>query len=479
MRLLHLLWALVERFGTNAVSFVGNITLCYLLSPDDFGLLAMLGVFTALVFTLVDCGMGDALLMYKAPSRRDFNTVFFFNVAVGVALAALYVALAPLVARFFGHAELAPVMRVLAGGAILTALTITPITRLRSLLRFGHVAIVNVVAIVVAVTAAIVAALSGARYWALVVLQVAFPGAQLLLLVFLSRWELRWEFDVARFKQLWRFSANLLASYLVSQVSQNIFSLILGKFYNASQAGYFGQAQKLQSTPTSSLEGAISVTAYVSIAKCTEPDRRRALVLRVFGMMTWLGDVYKRQLIALSKPLIACLLPHSWQPVTPFLVMLVAWGLVAPVCNHLSIIFKLYDHTSTIRNVLLIEKTAIVLAAFALYPWGVPAMIGAAAAISVVSYLLYTHAASRIMEVNAKRFHALYTTHLAMGTIVGALTWLATLPWASPWVSLAVGLIVFVCLSLVVCRLLRPDYYSTLARRLSHLVHSHDETPRE
>ena len=87
MRLLHLLWALFERFGANIISFVGNIVLCYLLSPDDFGLLAMLGVFSALVFTLIDCGLGDALLMHKSPSRRDFNTVFYFNVAVGVLLA--------------------------------------------------------------------------------------------------------------------------------------------------------------------------------------------------------------------------------------------------------------------------------------------------------------------------------------------------------------------------------------------------------
>ncbi len=277
-----------------------------------------------------------------------------------------------------------------------------------------------------------------------------------------------------RFKQLWGFGVNLLSGYLVVQVAQNIFSLILGKFYNASQAAYFGQAQKLQQTPTASLEGAISVTAYVSIAKHTEPERRRELVLRVFGMMTFVNTLLCVALIALSKPLIACLLPDSWQPVTPYLVMMLAWGLVAPVCNHLSIIFKLYDHTSTIRNVLIIEKTAIVLAAFALYPWGVPAMVGAAAAISIISYLIYTHVAARLVEVNASRFHALYATHLALGAVVGLITWLTTLLFASPWASLAVGAIIFALLSLAVCRLFRPEYYSMLARRLSRLASSHN-----
>lgn len=467
MRLLHLLWALFERFGANIISFVGNIVLCYLLSPDDFGLLAMLGVFSALVFTLIDCGLGDALLMHKSPSRRDFNTVFYFNVAVGVLLALTYVAIAPLVDWFFGHPQLAPVMRALGFGAVLSALTITPLTRLRSQLRFKRVALINVAAIGLAVTAAIVAAIAGARYWSLVVLQVGFPGTQLLLLALFSRWELRWEFDMARFKQLWRFGANLLAGYLVVQVSQNIFSLILGKFYNATQAGYFGQAQKLQQTPTSSLEGAISVTAYVSIAKCTEAEQRRQLVMKVFGLLTFVNTLFCIALIALSKPLITCLLPAKWEPAIPYFVMLLVWGLVAPVCNHLSIIFKLYDHTSTIRNVLIIEKTAIVLAAFALYPWGVPAMLSGATVISIVSYLLYTHTAARLMEVSASRFHALYAMHLALGAVVGALTWLTTRLFASPWASLAVGLTVFAVLSLAACRLFRPEYYSMLSRRLS------------
>ena len=462
MKLLYFLWALVERFGANAVSFAGNIVLAYLLSPDDFGLLAMLGVFTAVIFALIDCGMGDALLMHKSPSRRDFNTVFYFNVGVGVAIAVTYAALSPVVARYLGHAELQPVMVALGCGAVLTALNIAPMTQLRSQLRFKRIALINVGAVTLALFLAVGVALSGGRYWALVALQVGFPLFTGALLLVFGHWQWRWEFDVARFKELWRFGVNLLVSTVVTQVSQNIFALVLGKYYNATQAGYLGQAQKLQQTPSQSLESSISITSYVLIAKIDNPLERRAAILRMFGVMTFVNMVFCFLLLAVSEPLIACLLPAKWLPVVPYFRLMLCWGLVSPVCSHLMIIFKLHDRTAVIRNVLIVEKTAIIVAAFALQSHGVVAMVGAATALSTVSYLLYVHAAAHLMGCGAWAFHRIMLGNVALGAALGAAAWAVTLATGNAWLQLSLGTATFAVLSLAACRLLRPDYYHYL-----------------
>ena len=140
-------WSLTERFGASAVSLVGNILLAALLVPDDFGLVAMLGVFTSLVYALIDCGMSDALLREPEPSRRDFNTLFYFNVAAGLLIALLFVAMSPLVAWLYGRDELQPVMAVLGLGAVFSAMTIAQTTRLRSQLQFNRLAFINIGAV--------------------------------------------------------------------------------------------------------------------------------------------------------------------------------------------------------------------------------------------------------------------------------------------------------------------------------------------
>ena len=150
------------------MSLVGNILLAALLTPDDFGLVAMLGIFTSLVYALIDCGMSDALLREPAPSRSDFNTLFFFNVAVGVAIALLFVALSPWVARLFGRDELQPVMATLGAGAVFSGMAIAQATRLRSQLKFRRMAFINIGAISLALAIALLMAWQGMRYWALV-----------------------------------------------------------------------------------------------------------------------------------------------------------------------------------------------------------------------------------------------------------------------------------------------------------------------
>ena len=395
----YYLWSFVERFGASLVSFGGNLVLAYLLEPSDFGMVAMLGIFTSLIFTLVDCGLSDGLLRESKPTDRDFNTLFFFNLASGTALCLLFAALSPIVAWYMDQPALQPVMAALGVGAVFSGLTIAQFTRLRSRLQFRLVAIINLGSIVLALACAIAAALAGWGYWSLVVLQAGFPAMSWLLLALFSRWNLRWEFDVMRFRQLWRFGANLLLSYTFVQIANNVFAFVLGKFYNPLQAGYMGQAQKLQQTPTNSIEGAITSTSFVLIAKETQPDKRRAAILRMLGITTLVIALLCGTLIGLGRPIIDILLPDKWLPAVPFVQLMAVWGLVYPLCNFMQLIFKIYDRTAVIRNIIFIEKACIVVSAFVLYHYGVATIILAATAISATALIAYMVAASRVTSI--------------------------------------------------------------------------------
>ena len=418
MKLAYYIRSFIERFGSSLISFAGNLVLAYLLSPADFGMVAMLGVFTSLIFTLVDCGLSDGLLRESAPTDRDFNTLFFFNIATGAGLCLLYVALSPVVAWYMGRPELQPVMAVLGVGALFSGISIAQLTKLRSQLKFKRIAAINVASISLALMAAIVMAMNGCGYWSLVALQVGYTMATVLLLLMFSHWNLRWEFDKARFVQLWRFGVNLLVSTVFVQLSQNIFAFVLGKYFNPVQAGFMGQAQKLQQTPTNAVEGAISTTSFVLIAKNEDPVARKASILRMLGVMSLVNSLLCGALIGLGGVFVELVLPDKWLPTVPYIRLMALWGLVYPVCNFMGIIFKLYDRTVVIRNVMILEKTLIVVAALALYPLGIPAVILTAVGISLLALGIYFIQASHV-------------------TGISCFTWLRSLLAAAPLAALA------------------------------------------
>lgn len=424
MKWIYYIWSFIERFGTSLVSFGGNLVLAHLLTPADFGMVAMLGVFTSLIFTLVDCGLSDGLLRESIPSDRDFNTLFFFNLATGTALALLYLALSPVVAWYMGRPALQPVMAAMGGGAIFSGLSIAQLTRLRSQLHFKRIAAINLGSITLALAVAVLMAVNGCRYWSLVALQVGYAGFIVVLLTLFSKWHLKWEFDVERFKQLWRFGVNLLVSTLFVQLSQNIFAFVLGKFYSPVQAGYMGQAQKLQQTPTNSVEGAISSTSFVLIAKQTDPEARRAAVVRMLGIMTLVNSLLCGVLIGLGGVIIDLLLPDKWLPTVPYMRLMALWGLIYPVCNFMGIVFKLYDRTSVIRNVIIVEKALIVVAALVLYRWGIEAALLGATVISAMALAIYITKASKLTGISAGKLAYTYLRSLLAAVPLAALYFL-------------------------------------------------------
>lgn len=468
---MYFIWSLVERFGTSAISLVGNLVLAYVLMPEDFGLVASLAVFTSVQYALIDCGMSDGLLSMSRPTRRDFNTVFYFNVVVGTALCLTYVLLAPWVAEWFGRWELCAMMRAFGVGALLSGLTIAQMTRLRSQLQFRKIAIINLCAVSLALAVAVVMALLGCRYWALVELQVGYTAWVLMGLLVSSNWQLRWEFDVACFKRLWHFGVNLLCSTLLTQISQNIFTTLLGKYYHQVQAGYMLQAQKLQQTPVNALEMSLSGTSMVLIAKSEQPAERSRLVLRMFGVVSLAVAVLCGWLLAVSHPVIDVLFKDAWLPVVPYFRLMLLWGMVYPMGNFMMVVFKLFNRTSVIRNVLLVEKSLVIALAWWLYRYGVVVMIAGATSLSLLSLLWYMSMAQRVTGIAMRQWLSIYAGNVLLGLTLAAATYGVIRLIGGSLIQLVVGSVVFVALLAVACRIWRREYYDEVLSRVCQLAH--------
>ena len=118
MKLIYFLWTALDRFGANVISLVGNIVLSYFVTQKDFGIVSALSIFTSIVFVFTDCGLSDGIMRYKDAKRKDFNTLFWFNVLMGVVLLLLFNIMAPLMANYFEVPEVEGVMRFFGVGAL-------------------------------------------------------------------------------------------------------------------------------------------------------------------------------------------------------------------------------------------------------------------------------------------------------------------------------------------------------------------------
>ncbi len=161
----HYRWSAINRFGVQLIGFIGNVLIARQLSPDDYGLVAMLSIFIGIAWNLTESGFADYLIVKTDADKKDFSTIFSHNMFISILLYGILYFTAPLIAVFFERSELVDITRVIALSIILKALTLTEFTRMRKELLFKHSAIIQLSSSIVSVVISYVLALHGFGYW--------------------------------------------------------------------------------------------------------------------------------------------------------------------------------------------------------------------------------------------------------------------------------------------------------------------------
>src|SRR5690606_23527616 len=241
------------RFGVQGVSFFGNILIARKLAPEDFGLVATLSIVIALGMNLTDAGFSDCLIRNDNADKRDFDTIFVYNLTVGVLIYAALYFFSPYIALYFQRPELVSICRVLSLTIIFQAITITQITWLRKQLLFKKIALLQLVGVSVGTIVGIVLAYQNKGFWALVFQNIINPTTVIILLVLFFKWRPSFAFSWKRYLSMRKFGLNLMISYIITQVSNNIYSVVIGKFQSASLLGYYNQGTKINDSLFQSL----------------------------------------------------------------------------------------------------------------------------------------------------------------------------------------------------------------------------------
>lgn len=371
----HYKWPIIEKFVTQAFSFVSNILIARILSPDDYGLLAMLAIFMSISVNFTESGFGDYLIKNSESDKKHFSTVFIFNVLTALFIYFILFLSASYISNFFGRVELEKIIKILPISLFFKAICLSEIARMRKELMFKNLAIINITTSIFVFLITYLSALNGLGYWSLVIQTISVGAINLLLIILINRWKPYFYFSLSRFNQMRLYSGNLLISYLTNQFGSNIYSLVIGKSFGATDLGFYRQGQKFNKSVLKTLNTIFINTSFPLLAKEKKEKKRIKMYIKLMEYFYSIQFTVSFYVIFSSYILIPFLLGEKWLQSVLFLNLILIAFIFNPAKNLSANILKIYNRTDVYRNLTFFNNVLQLIFVFFTYKYSIEVII--------------------------------------------------------------------------------------------------------
>lgn len=261
------IWNAIENYSMIGIQLLCTFILARFLTPTDFGIIGMLAVFTAISQTIIDSGFAQAIIREKNINNKDYSTIFYFNVVVGIILYIILYISASLIANFYHLHQLIEICRVLFLVIPFNSLCLIQTAKLRKEVQFKKLCIVSLCASVISSIVAIVSATYLRNLWAIVIQMTLSYFLRSLFLFFVTKWHPIFFFSFNILSKYFKFSKNLLISGLIGNIFNNIYSILIGRFYSPSDLGYFSQADRIRNVSSQTSTSVIQNVTFPIFSK--------------------------------------------------------------------------------------------------------------------------------------------------------------------------------------------------------------------
>lgn len=468
-----LYWGFLSSSAMQLLNLVIGIFLARLLSPEEYGIVAMLAIFTLIAGNLQDSGFSVALINIKDIKHNDYNAVFWFNTGVSLLLYVLLFLSAPLIAGFYQQQCLVPLSRFLFLGFIFASMGIVPNAVLTRELRVKEKAIVSLLALLLSGTVGVVMAFKGFSYWSLATQQLLYNVIICIGRYYFARWVPSFKVDFTPVKQMFAFSYKVLITAVLTTINNNMLTVVLGRLFPAASVGNYNQANKWNTMANQLVSNTIAQVAQPVLMRVNDDQERQR---RVFGKMmrftAFLAFPAMFGLSLVAPQVILIAIGEKWIDSIPLLQILCISGAFIPMYTVYQNLF-LSMGKSDYYMWLTISQIVIMLAAvMACHSMGVKAMVVAFACISILWLLVWQVFASRLIGYRFMSMMRDLTPFLFIAIAVMGLTWLVTMPVSNIYLLLMIRVIVAFLLYVTVMKLSRAvifkecmDYLSDKFRR--------------
>ncbi|MFR9542710.1 MAG: lipopolysaccharide biosynthesis protein [Rikenellaceae bacterium] len=392
-------WTGVERLVCQAAQFVIGIIIARVLMPSDYGVIGMLAIFLAIAQSILDSGFANALIQKKERTNVDYCTVFYFNIAVSLLLYAVFFISAPYIAEFYNMPILESVARVVSLSMIINGLTIVQTAKLTIDLNFKLQSIISITSTLASGGVGIALAYSGYGVWALVFQGLASSTMRMLLLWSFSRWKPILTFSYSSFKQLFSFGSKLLCSGLINTIYNNIYTLIIGKFFSAANVGLYNRGNQFVSLPTDTITQTVLKVNYPILSNLQDDDEKLVATYRkLLRAPLFLLYPILFGLAALAKPVVLVLLGEQWLDCVPFIQILSLGYMWSPL-THINLnLLYVKGKSDKVLKLELIKKPIAFIILFATIPFGIWWMCAGRAIYFFIAFAMNCYYTKRLLN---------------------------------------------------------------------------------
>ncbi len=261
-----------EKIVMMILQFLGNIILARILSPDDYGTISMVAVFIALSTIFVDSGLGGSLVYYKDTNKKDYNTVFWFNLIVSVLIYFILFVSSDFVGAFYNNNQISNIVKVLGLVIVFNSFSVVQYSILYKELKFKAIAITSIISYCICFLVSLTLAINGFGVWALVAQQVFHSIINTIILVFYTKFIPGFNISFILLKKHWTFGKGCLGSSIVKTIYENIYLQITGKYCSIFNAGLFNQANKMKNIPVDLFCQTFEKALFPLLAKCDKKE---------------------------------------------------------------------------------------------------------------------------------------------------------------------------------------------------------------
>lgn len=327
-----LIWSFIDNFAKQGLNFIIGIILARLLSPREFGLIGMITVFIAISQSLIDSGFTQALIRKNNCTQKDYSTVFFFNFAISLLLYLILFFSANLISRFYNEPQLTLILRVLGIGLIINGFTIVQRARLTKNIDFKLQTKISITASIFSGIIGIYMAFVGFGVWSLVTKTIGGFAFSSFLLWIWNKWKPSFVFSFISFKEMFSFGSRLLLSGLIETLYRNIYLLIIGKYFTATDLGYFTRADQFNNLASQNITAVIQRVSYPVLSTIQDDKiKLKKAYEKLIKSTMLITFVLMISMATLAKPLILVLIGEKWLPSVIYLQLLCFVGMLYPL----------------------------------------------------------------------------------------------------------------------------------------------------
>jgi O-antigen/teichoic acid export membrane protein len=358
-----------------------------ILPPKDFGLLAMATVVTTFATLLRDMGTAAAIIQRETLGDELLNTIFWFNICLGIALGIGILFLAIPIASVFREPRLSGVLAALAVSFPLASAGAVHQALLERALRFRTLARIEISSALVALFIAIIAAISGLGVYALVLNTIAIVGLTSVQLWFASRWRPTGGWSTHEFRTLWGFSSNLVGFQVLNYFARNADTMLIGRFLGADDVGLYNMGYRIMLFPLTSLSAVVTRALFPVLSRRqSNLASFGSLYLKTISAIFLVTAPLMAGLWVLREPFVEVVFGRRWVPVADILAWLAPVGMIQSILTTVGLIYMATGSTRLMIKWGVFASVVSVVAIAIGLRWG---YLGVARSYAVAMFLLF------------------------------------------------------------------------------------------